>query len=92
MFRRCFMARYNPYRVLGVSSLSKLEDIRKEYKHLVKVYHPDNIETGDIQKFREVSKAWKFIQENHTDKLNRSKEYMWRHKTLFKIYKEVYKC
>lgn len=84
------MSRYNPYAVLGVSSLSTLEDIRKEYKRLVKVYHPDNAKSGNVEKFREISKAWKYIQENHVDRKTVHKKYMWRHKSLFKIYKEVY--
>lgn len=81
---------YNPYKVLGVSSLSTKEEIKEEYKKLCKKYHPDNLETGDTAKFQELVKAWKFIDANHVNSDRRSIKHMWKHKTLFSIYKEEY--
>lgn len=83
------MAIYNPYAVLGVSPLSSLDEIQKAYRQLAKKYHPDN-GGGDAKKFSEISEAWKYLQENHRNRKPVKRDYMWRHKTLFKIYKEVY--
>lgn len=79
---------YNPYKILGVSSLSTKEEIKEVYKKLCKKYHPDNLETGDTSKFQEIVKAWKFIDEHHVDNGSKSFKHMWKHKTLFSIYKE----
>lgn len=76
---------YNPYKILGVSSRSTKAEIKVRYRELCKVYHPDNPTTGDIALFQQISKAWKHIEQYHKDTQNKP---MWKHKTLFSIYKE----
>ena len=57
--------RRNLYEVLGVSRLSKLEEIRAAYLELVKKYHPDSVtslpialEEDSSRQFREVQEAY----------------------------------
>lgn len=77
---------YNPYNILGVSSLNSKDEIKKKFRELSRMYHPDNPKTGDSEKFREIEKAWRVIEENHIDNKD-SHHAMWRHKTLFKVHK-----
>lgn len=79
---------YNPYKVLGVSSTTKKTDIKAEYRRLSKLYHPDNLVSGNVVKFQEIKKAWEYIDLNHRD-TPFLKETRWVHKTLFTISKEV---
>lgn len=76
---------YNPYKVLGCSSSSSIEEIKGKYRELSKTYHPDNPKTGDVEKFQEIKKAWEYIKENHVAVPKRK---MWRHKTIFSVYQE----
>ena len=75
---------YNPYRVLGVSSLDSLDKIKSVYRKLCKQYHPDE-EGGDVVKFAEISKAWKVISESHAK--GESERSVYSFKTLFNIVK-----
>lgn len=45
------------YETLGVSKNSSKEEIKKAYKRLAKTYHPDNKETGDEGRFKEINEA-----------------------------------
>ena len=56
------MNRKSPYSVLGVSALSTSEEVKKRFRELSRVYHPDNAETGNAEKFMEVNKAWEELQ------------------------------
>lgn len=78
---------YNPYKILGVSPSSKKVDIKAEYRKLSKIYHPDNVSSGDARKFQEIKKAWEYIDKHHKDGISGNKQ--WVHKTLFTISKEV---
>lgn len=55
----------SPYQVLGVSSSTPKEEIRKVYRKLCRKYHPDN--GGDANKFDEVNKAWESIENGTFD-------------------------
>lgn len=71
----------SPYEVLGISSRDSELVAKEKYRKLCKIYHPDNIRTGNSEKFKEVLEAWKKLQEigfNHID-------YIWSHETLFKL-------
>jgi hypothetical protein len=51
---------------------------------LTKLYHPDNIGSGDIDKFREVNEAWKRLQEMGSGAFGAVKK-GFTHKSLFEI-------
>lgn len=53
----------NLYTVLGVESDAPLAAIKKEYRRLSKIYHPDNQKTGDEKSFREINEAWKVLSD-----------------------------
>lgn len=77
---------YNPYAVLGVKSSSSKDSIKAVYRELCKTLHPDIPLTGDAERFVEINKAWKIIDESHVEVP--TKGYIWRHTNLFNIYKE----
>ena len=72
----------NPYKVLGLSTFCSEKEAKGRYRYLSKLYHPDNPSTGDAEKFREISEAWKKLQEYGFTECNDS---VWTHATLFKI-------
>lgn len=53
---------YDPYKILGVTPETPINEIKKVYRHLAKAYHPDlNHEEGASEKFKEIQKAWEII-------------------------------
>lgn len=48
----------NWWDVLGIPANSEKRTITEAYRQLVKAYHPDNLSTGDQQKFIEVKNAY----------------------------------
>lgn len=52
----------NPYRVLGVSSSSSFEEVKRQYKLLVKQAHPDL--GGDPKYFKEVKEAFEYFKKH----------------------------
>lgn len=52
------------YKILGVDKNATQEEIKKAYKKLAKKYHPDNKETGDEKKFKEVKEAYDILSDN----------------------------
>lgn len=71
----------NPYKTLGISTNTSEAEAKAKYKTLCKMYHPDNLKTGDRDKLEDVLKAWKLLQEIG---FKGEKEY-WGHKTLFSL-------
>ena len=65
----------DPYQILKVLPSSKLEDIKKAYRELVKIHHPDK--GGDAKKMLEINAAWEILKKNHknlnVNKFNKSK-------------------
>ncbi len=67
----------DPYQILKVHPSAKLEEIKKAYRKLVKIHHPDK--GGDSAIMLEVNSAWQILKEKHKDrnlnKVNSSKVY-----------------
>ena len=62
--------RKDPYQILKVHPSAKLEEIKKAYRKLVKIHHPDA--GGDSAVMLEVNSAWEIIKKKHKDvKLNK---------------------
>lgn len=51
------MANFDPYEILGVSTGASQADIKKAYRKLSVIWHPDK-ETGDEKKFMKLTKAY----------------------------------
>lgn len=51
------------YEVLGVSKDASDEEIKRSFRKLAKMYHPDNKETGDEAKFKEVGEAYAILSD-----------------------------
>ena len=51
------------YRVLGVNSYSTFPEIKKKYRELIKIKHPDH--GGNSDAFILVQEAYKFLEKNH---------------------------
>ena len=66
---------HEPYQILKVHPSAKLEDIKKAYRELVKIHHPDK--GGDSAVMLEVNSAWEILKKKHKDinlnKVNNSK-------------------
>ena len=52
------------YEVLGVSKSASKDEIKSAYRKLAKQYHPDNKETGDEAKFKEVQEAYDILYDD----------------------------
>ena len=67
----------DPYQILNVHPSANLEEIKKAYRKLVKIHHPDK--GGDSAVMLEVNSAWELLKNKHKDlylnKDNNSKVY-----------------
>ncbi len=52
------------YEVLGVNKSASKDDIKSAYRKLAKQYHPDNKETGDEAKFKEIQEAYDVLYDD----------------------------
>ena len=52
------------YNALGVSENASTEEIKKAYHKLAKKYHPDNKESGDESRFKEINEAYQTLSDN----------------------------
>ncbi len=59
------MAEKDLYKTLGVSKTASKDEIKSAYRKLAKVYHPDNKETGDEEKFKEVQEAYDILYDDN---------------------------
>jgi len=63
-------AHKSPYEILGIDNPKvKKNQIRKAYLSLSKYFHPDNPETGDDQKFKDINEAYKLLMDDNRRKL-----------------------
>ncbi len=51
------------YEVLGVSKNATDEEIKRAFRKLAKEYHPDNKQTGNEEKFKEVGEAYAILSD-----------------------------
>lgn len=51
------------YEVLGVTKTASDEEIKRAFRKLAKQYHPDNKQTGDEAKFKEVGEAYAILSD-----------------------------
>ena len=51
------------YELLGVSKTATDEEIKRAFRKLAKMYHPDNKETGDEAKFKEIGEAYAILSD-----------------------------
>ena len=58
------MAKRDFYEVLGVTKSASKDEIKSAYRKLAKKYHPDNKETGDEAKFKEVQEAYDILYDD----------------------------
>ncbi len=52
----------DPYYIIGVTRSDSNEVIKQVYKLKAKLYHPDNQDTGDNEKFIQLEKAWRVVK------------------------------
>ncbi len=55
----------DPYKILKVHPSEKLENIKKAYRELVKIHHPDK--GGDSKEILEINAAWEILKKEHKD-------------------------
>ena len=53
----------DPYQILKVDPSAKLEEIKKAYRELVKIHHPDK--GGDSTVMLEINSAWEILKKEH---------------------------
>ena len=64
------MAKKDFYEVLGVSKNATEAEIKSAFRKKAKEYHPDNKETGNAEKFKEISEAYGVLSD-----ANKRKQY-----------------
>ena len=57
-------AKRDYYEVLGISKTASKDEIKSAYRKLARKYHPDNKETGDENKFKEVQEAYDILYDD----------------------------
>ena len=79
--------RNDPYQILKVDPNAKIEDIKKAYRELVKIHHPDK--GGDSAIMLEINSAWELLKKKHKDlDLNKINNFKVSNKNEYK--KETY--
>ncbi len=53
------------YEVLGIKKSASKDEIKSAYRKLAKKYHPDNKETGNEQKFKDVQEAYDILYDDN---------------------------
>jgi curved DNA-binding protein len=55
----------NYYQLLQVTPTANLTVIRYAYRYLAAMYHPDNTETADVDKFKLITEAWRVLSDSN---------------------------
>lgn len=55
----------DPYKILEVPRSASDDEIKKAYRKLSKKYHPDNSQTGDEEKFKEINNAYEILSDKN---------------------------
>ena len=73
----------DPYQTLNIHPNAKIEEIKKAYRELVKIHHPDK--GGDQKLMLEINAAWESLKKKHNDiNSNKSNNYSVYKKNEFK--------
>jgi len=75
----------NPYKVLEVEPGASLEEIRKSYRRLAKIHHPDKA-GGSQAEFLKINEAWETLKSQLEAREGLKKVFkrgIITHKTLF---------
>lgn len=60
------MADYDPYEILGVKRGASYEECQRQYRVLVKQYHPDRNDSDDAaEHLQRIRHSWDYIQRQH---------------------------
>lgn len=59
------MANKDLYKILEVEKNSSEDEIKKSYRRLSKLYHPDVKETGDESRFKEIAEAYEILSDSN---------------------------
>ena len=73
----------DPYKILGVNPNMSIDEIKKSYRRLAKLYHPDS-PNGNQEEFIKIQKAWEAIESNKAI-CNKVKKSFMTHISLFKF-------
>ena len=75
--------RNDPYQILKVHPNANIEDIKKAYRQLVKIHHPDK--GGDTKVMLEINAAWEILKIKHKNlNLNKTSTYKVYSQTEYK--------
>ena len=58
------MSSKNYYIILGVARSAPKEEVKKAYHSLARKYHPDNKDTGDENRFKEINEAYQTLSDD----------------------------
>jgi len=76
------------YELLQVSQLADLATIERVYRFLAKRYHPDNVDTGDVEKFQMLLTAYEILSDPEK-RAAYDVRYEQKRARLWKIFDEV---
>ena len=59
------MNRKEAFEIFGISASSTKEEIKKKYKELAKIHHPDRSKEKDDSKFKKINEAYEILQQDN---------------------------